>query len=78
MERFPTANLKFDKEIPDILEYALLRSGRLILHVANERKAIVLDNVLWIDHKEEVLKKLMSRMEVRITTDREAASEDVG
>jgi hypothetical protein len=77
LERFPTTNLKFDKEIPDILEYALLRSGRLVLHVQNERKAIVLDNVLWIDRKEEELKKLMSRMEVRITTDQEAAAESV-
>ena len=75
LERFPTTNLKFDKEIPDILEYALLRSGRLVLHVQNERKAIVLDNVLWIDRKEEELKKLMSRMEVRITSDQEAAAE---
>ncbi len=75
LERFPTTNLKFDKEIPDILEYALLRSGRLVLHVQNERKAIVLDNVLWIDRKEEELKKLMSRMEVRVTTDQEAAAE---
>ncbi|MBX6315556.1 MAG: hypothetical protein IRY99_21980 [Isosphaeraceae bacterium] len=73
LERFPTFNLKFDKEIPDILEYALLRSGRLVLHVANERRAIVLDNVLWIDAKEDELKKLMSRMEVRVTTDQEAA-----
>jgi hypothetical protein len=73
LERFPTFNLKFDKEIPDILEYALMRSGRLVLHVANERKAIVMDNVLWIDSKEEELKKLMSRMEVRVTTDAEAA-----
>ena len=77
LERYPTMNLKFDKEIPDILEYALLRSGRLVLHVQNERKAIVLDNVLWIDHKENELKKLMSRMEVRITTDQEEAAESL-
>ena len=73
LERFPTFNLKFDKEIPDILEYALLRSGRLVLHVANERKAIVLDNVLWIESKEAELKKLMSRLDVRVTSDQEAA-----
>ena len=73
LERYPTFNLKFDKEIPDILEYALLRSGRLVLHVQNTPKAIVLDNVLWIDAKEEQLKKLMSRMEVRVTTDQETA-----
>lgn len=73
LERFPTFNLKFDKEIPDILEYALLGAGRLILHVPNEKRAIVLDNVLWIDSKENELKKLMSRMDVRVTTDTEAA-----
>jgi hypothetical protein len=73
LERYPTMNLKFDKEIPDILEYMILRSGRLVLHVGNERKSIVLDNVLWIDRKEDRLKKLMSRLEVRITSDQEAA-----
>jgi hypothetical protein len=75
LERFPTFNLKFDKEIPDILEYALLRSGRLVLHIPGQSKAIVLDNVLWINHKEDELKRLMSRMEVRVTTDQEAATE---
>ena len=27
LERFPTMNLKFDKEIPDVLEYSLARGG---------------------------------------------------
>jgi hypothetical protein len=65
-------NLKFDKEIPDILEYMLLGAGRLALHVPNVNKAIVLDNVLFINRKEEALKRVMSRLEVRITTDQEA------
>lgn len=69
LERFPTMHLKFDKEIPDILEYALLRSGRLVLNVYSQDRAIVLDNVLWINSKEEELKRLLSRMEVRISTD---------
>jgi hypothetical protein len=73
LERFPTFNLKFDKEIPDILEYALLRSGRLVLHVANEPRSIVLDNVLWIDQKETALKQLMRTMEVRVTSDQDVA-----
>ena len=33
LERYPTMNLKFDKEIPDVLEWAMLGSGRLVLHV---------------------------------------------
>lgn len=73
LERFPTMNLKFDKEIPDILEYMFLGSGRLVLHVTEERKAIVLDNVLFINSVEIALKGLMSRMEVRVTTDQEVA-----
>lgn len=77
LERFPTQNLKFDKEIPDILEYALLRAGRLVLHVPGQQRSIVLDNVLWINTKEQELKKLLSRMEVRITTDQETAAEQL-
>ena len=73
LERYPTMNLKFDKEIPDVLEFLFLGAGRLVLHVTEERKAIVLDNVLFINAKEEGLKKMMSRLEVRVTTDKEVA-----
>jgi hypothetical protein len=73
LERLPTLNLKFDKEIPDVFEFLLLGAGRLVLHVTEERRAIVLDNVLFINHKEEKLKKLMSRLEVRVTTDQEVS-----
>jgi hypothetical protein len=72
LERYPTMNLKFDKEIPDVLEFMLLGAGRLVLHIPNVPKALVLDNVLFINRKEEVLKKVMSRLEVRVTTDQEA------
>ncbi|HKI16696.1 MAG TPA: hypothetical protein VKA15_02395, partial [Isosphaeraceae bacterium] len=72
LERYPTMNLKFDKEIPDVLEWVLLGAGRLVLHVPNVSKALVLDNVLFIRAKEAALKKVMSRLEVRVTTDQEA------
>jgi hypothetical protein len=72
LERYPTMNLKFDKEIPDVLEWLLLGSGRLALHVPNVAKALVLDNVIMITSKEEALKKVMSRLEVRVTSDQEA------
>ena len=71
LERYPTMNLKFDKEIPDVLEWAMLGAGRLVLHVPNVEKSLVLDNVLFISRKEEALKRVMSRLEVRITTDQE-------
>ena len=73
LERYPTMNLKFDKEIPDVFEFLFLGAGRLVLHVAEERKSILLDNVLFINSKEEALKRMMSRLEVRITTDQEVA-----
>lgn len=69
LERFPTLNLKFDKEIPDVLEFLMLGAGRLVLHVPNVEKALVMDNVLFINSKEEALKRLMSRLDVRITND---------
>jgi hypothetical protein len=72
LERYPTMNLKFDKEIPDVLEWAMLGAGRLVLHVPNVAKALVLDNVLFISAKEKALKSVMSRLEVRVTTDQEA------
>jgi hypothetical protein len=72
LERYPTMNLKFDKEIPDVLEWGLLGAGRLVLHVPNVSKALVLDNVLFISAKEKALKSVMSRLEVRVTTDQEA------
>lgn len=71
LERYPTLNLKFDKEIPDVLEYLLLGSGRLVLQLPNMDRAIILDNVLFISAKEVALKRLMSRLDVRITTDKD-------
>lgn len=66
LERYPTLQLKFDKEIPDILEFLLgLGSGRLVLYFANER-SVVLDHVLFINAKEEALKNLMGRLQVQI------------
>ena len=75
LERFPTMNLKFDKEIPDVLEYLFLGSGRLVLHVTERaRRRSCWTTCCSSTRKEEALKKLMSRMEVRVTTDQEAPS----
>jgi len=73
LERFPTLNLKFDKEIPDVFEHMLFGSGRLVFHVQNEQKSIILDNVMNINRKEAALKQIMSRLEVRVTTDQEVS-----
>lgn len=69
MERFSAPNLRIDKEINDVFEYLLLRSGRLILHPSQERKAIVLENVFFINQKEERITKMLGALQVRVRTD---------
>jgi hypothetical protein len=69
LERFPAPNLRIDKEINDLLEYALLRSGRLVLHPSAERRAIVLENVFFINKKEAQITKMLSRLQVELKTE---------
>jgi hypothetical protein len=69
LERFSAPNLRIDKEINDLFEYLLLRSGRLILHPSNERKAIVLDNVPFIKDKERQITQLLGALKVDIRDD---------
>ncbi|MCA9066591.1 MAG: hypothetical protein KDA96_26170 [Planctomycetaceae bacterium] len=69
LERFSAPNLRIDKEINDVFEYLLLRSGRLILHPSNERRAIVLENVLFINDKENRITRMLGALQVRVRTD---------
>lgn len=69
LERVPSQNMKIRKEINDIFEYLLLRSGRLILTPSGERRDIVLENVLFIDRKERALTKMLSALQVQMTTE---------
>ena len=71
LERFSAPNLRIDKEINDLFEYMLLKSGRLIIHASSERRAIVLENVLFINGKEERITKMLGALQVRVRTDRE-------
>lgn len=68
LKRYSAPNLRVDKEINDVFEYFLLRSGRLILHPSNEKKAIVLDNVLFINKKEDQLTRLLGAIKVEVRT----------
>ncbi len=66
LERLPTSTLKIDKEIKDIFEYVLLKSGRLILNPGGQQRPIILENVFFIDQKEAAITKLLSSMQVQI------------
>ncbi len=66
LERFPTSSLKIDKEIKDIFEYMLLKSGRMIMNPGPQQRPIILENVFFIDQKETQITKLLSSMQVQI------------
>lgn len=66
LKRYSAPHLRIDKEINDIFEYVLLRSGRLILHPSQERRAIVLENVFFINHKEEELTRMLGALQVQV------------
>lgn len=66
MKRFPSANMRIDKEINDVFENLLLGSGRLILHPHDENRTIVLDNVMRINTKERNLMKMLGALKVQI------------
>lgn len=66
LERFAAPNLRIDKEINDVFEYLLLRSGRLILHPNNEPRAIVLENVFFINKKESQITRMLGALQVQV------------
>jgi len=65
--RMPTTGLRLNKEIYDLMEFLLLRSGRLIFYPSTSREAIVIDNVLNVNHAEDRIKDLLSVVAVRMT-----------
>lgn len=66
LKRYSAPHLRIDKEINDVFEYVLLRSGTLILHPSQERRAIVLENVPNISRKEEQLTKMLGALQVQV------------
>lgn len=66
LERLSAPNLRIEKEINDVFEYLLLRSGRLILQPSNERRAIILDNVPQINDKEEAITRMLGALQVQV------------
>lgn len=64
--RLPTQGLHLTKEIYDLVEYLLLRSGRLIFYPQGTRNAVVIDNVINVNRVEEHIKDLLSVVAVRM------------
>ena len=66
LKRFSAPNLRIDKEINDVFEYMLLGSGRLILQPSGERRAIILDNVLFISKKEIAITRMLGAFQAEV------------
>lgn len=66
VRRWSTEGLEMNKEIYDVAEYVLLRSGRLIFSPMTSKKAIVLDNVTNVNRVEKSINDLLSHVAVRI------------
>ena len=69
MERVYAPSLRMDKEIEDVFEYMLLRSGRLILHPSDDRRTIILDNVPFINTKEQAITRMLGALQVELRDD---------
>ena len=64
--RWSTEGLEMNKEIYDLAEYVLLRSGRLIFNPMTSKKSIVVDNVNNVNRAEKAINDLLSHVAVRI------------
>ena len=67
--RIPTTGLHVHKEIHDLVEFMLLRSGRLVFYPQGKREALVIDNVMNVNKVEDHIKDLLSVMAVRVSDD---------
>ncbi|MFW9947466.1 MAG: hypothetical protein ACFFDX_11645 [Candidatus Odinarchaeota archaeon] len=63
--RYPTKSLRIKKEIPDIFEFLLLRSGSIHLFLGNQ-EMVYLDTILNINKKAKQIDYLLSYIEVEI------------
>ena len=66
VHRYPTRGLRMKKEITDILEYILLRSGTLVMNPVGQERPIVLENVINLNKVEDKIQRLLGTLKVRI------------
>jgi hypothetical protein len=66
IKRYSTEDLKWFKEIPDVLERILLGSGRMVLTTPREPHPIVIEHVMGIERKDECIAALMGTKQVTI------------
>ena len=66
IERLPAPGVRLEKDITDVFEFLLLRSGRLIITPAGQTRTIVMDNVPNINKVEDGVKAILGVTEVSV------------
>lgn len=66
VHRYPTRGLRLKKEITDVLEHILLRSGTLVMMPVGVERPIVLENVIGLNKVEDKIQRLLGTTKVRI------------
>ena len=56
--------MRISKEINDVMEYALLKSGRLVLMPARESRVLVIKNVPNINRIEAEMQQILGTLRV--------------
>lgn len=59
MKRYSTEDLRWDKEIPDVLERLLAGSGRIILTTPHERHPVIIEHVVRIGRIDDKIADLL-------------------
>jgi hypothetical protein len=59
MKRYSTEELRWDKEVPDVLERILAGSGRIILSTPHERYPVIIEHVLRIGKIDDKIADLL-------------------
>lgn len=66
VERWPAPNLRMTKEITDVFEYVLLRSGRLVFQPQGSPRSIVLDHVTGVNRIEQDIERMLAQLAVTL------------
>lgn len=66
IKRYSTEDLRWFKEIPDVLERILLGSGRMVLTTPREPHPLVIEHVLFIERKDDRIAEMLAAKKVTL------------
>jgi len=71
-ERMPANTLRIKKEITDVFEFMLLRSGRIVLFPSGRDRPVVIENVLGVNDVAERMEAILDSLRVVVEPGGEA------